>query len=109
VLSRLNSAKMVRKFDMVENDDLEPVWSVYDYPFYTCPMTSVDKDFNQMGVPRLVASLTSGQLHIFSLMVRRVGRTWGFMYTMLMNLTPALFTLKISAIFVSLIQGSVAW
>jgi hypothetical protein len=32
VLSRLNSTKMVREFDMVEDYDLEPVRSVYDYP-----------------------------------------------------------------------------
>jgi hypothetical protein len=32
VLSRLNSTKMVREFDMVGHCDLEPVRSVYDYP-----------------------------------------------------------------------------
>jgi hypothetical protein len=32
VLSRLNSTKMVREFDMFRDYDLEPVRSVYDYP-----------------------------------------------------------------------------
>jgi hypothetical protein len=32
VLSRQSSTKMVREFGMVEDYDLEPVHSVYDYP-----------------------------------------------------------------------------
>jgi hypothetical protein len=32
VLSKLNSTKIVREFDMVGYYDLEPVRSVYDYP-----------------------------------------------------------------------------
>jgi hypothetical protein len=72
MLSRLNSTKMVREFDVVGYYDLEPVRSVYDYPLEALlhvpnvndvverELTSVGTDFNQTVVPRLVASETSG-------------------------------------------------
>jgi hypothetical protein len=72
VLSGLNSTKMDREFGMVEDYDLELVCSVYDYPIEALlhvsnandvveqELTSVEKDFNQMMVPRLMASATSG-------------------------------------------------
>jgi hypothetical protein len=55
-----------------EDYDLEPVCSVYEYPLEALlhvpnvndmveqQLTSVEKDFYQMVVPRLVASATSG-------------------------------------------------
>jgi hypothetical protein len=68
----LNSTKMVREFGMVHDYDMEPVRSVYDYPLEASlhvpnvndvveqELISVEKDFYQMVVPRLVASVTSG-------------------------------------------------
>jgi hypothetical protein len=57
VLSRLNSTKMVRDFDMVGDYDVEPVRSVNDYPLEALlhvpnandvverELTSVGRDF----------------------------------------------------------------
>jgi hypothetical protein len=71
-LLRLNCEKMVRKFDMVEDYNLEPVRSSYDYPLEVLlyvpnvndvvewKLTSVGTDFHQMVVPQRVASKTSG-------------------------------------------------
>jgi hypothetical protein len=64
VLSRLNSTKMVREFDMVGNYDFEPVCSVYDYPLEALlhvPSVNnvVEQKLTSVG-PQLVASATSG-------------------------------------------------
>jgi hypothetical protein len=72
LLSRLNFTKMVRQFDIVGDYDLKPVRSVYDYPLDALlhvpnvndveeeELTSVGRDFQQMVMPRLMASVTSG-------------------------------------------------
>jgi hypothetical protein len=72
LLSRLNSTKMVREFDMVGDYDLEPVRSVYVYPLEALlyvpnvndvveqELTSVGRDFYQMVVLQLMASATPG-------------------------------------------------
>jgi hypothetical protein len=72
ILSRLNSTKMAREFDVVRFYDLEPVRYVYDYPLEALQhvpnvnvvvereLTSVGRDFYQIVVPRLVASETWG-------------------------------------------------
>jgi hypothetical protein len=62
----LASTKMVQEFDMVEDYDLKPVRSVYEYPLEALQhvpnvnevveqeLVSVARDLYQMVVPRLV-------------------------------------------------------
>jgi hypothetical protein len=126
VLSKLNSTKMVREFDMVGDYDLEPVRSVNDYPleaFLHVPnvndvvvreLTSVGRDFYQMAVPRLVASETSefDSSSIFFTDGSKGGAGTGFdVYHsggpesgFRLREPSGVFTSEMSAIFVDLIQ-----
>jgi hypothetical protein len=69
--SRLNSPMIVREFNMVDDYNLKPVRSVYEYPLGTLlhmpevndevgrKLSSINKDCYQTVVPRLVASVSS--------------------------------------------------
>jgi hypothetical protein len=129
VLSRLNSTKMVREFVMVGDYDLEPVRSVYYYPFEALlnvpnvnnvveqELTSVGEDIYQMVVPRLVSSETSGfdSLLIFFTDGSKGGaetsfgvyHSVGHKSSFRLREPSGVFTWDISAIFVALIQIAV--
>jgi hypothetical protein len=124
LLSGLNSTKMDWEFGMVDGNDFEPsVRPIYDYPLEELlhvpnvndvvgqELNSVEKDFHQMVVPRLVASATSGfdSSSIF-FTDERAGRVLVLVYTILVVSSPAfvledqVFTSEMSAIFMALIQ-----
>jgi hypothetical protein len=117
---------MVREFDMVGNSDLEPVRSVYDYPLEALlhvtsvndvveqELTYVGREFYQMLVPRLVASVTSGfkSSSIFFTDGSKGGAGTGFdVYhsgglesSFRLREPSGVLTLEMTAIFVALIQ-----
>jgi hypothetical protein len=68
VLLELNSTKLVRKFGMVENYDLEPVHSVYDYSLALFKVTNVNDAVEQeltsyLSTGRVIFPFTLSNIH----------------------------------------------
>jgi hypothetical protein len=123
-LSRLNSPKIVRVFNVVEGYNLEPVRSVYEYPLVVLlhvpevnddverELSSISRDYYQTIVPRLVASSRFESSAIFFMDGSKGEAGTGFGVYQLnggeisfhLREPSGVFTSELSAIFMALVQ-----